>query len=167
MWPRERGYNIQSYSVWLDIFNGILSDLSVEWDGMLIVSSDINVDLLRPEKSDARKYKEILDSLNLEQLVTKRTRTTYLSATLNDHIITNMTQQVTHADLLPASLTSDHDASYICVNVRVPRFLPRFKMISKDRYFNKDVFIKDFNELPLNIFYAFHEPDSQGDIPLQ
>ena len=159
-----RSEAILSYSAWLDNFNDILSDLSIEWDGMLILSGDINVDLLRPEKSETRKYKEILDSLNLEQLVTKPTRTTHHSATLIDHIITNMKQQVTHTDILPAPLISDHDAPYICVNVRVPRFVPRFKMIRNERYFNKDAFIKDFDELPLNIVYAFDEPDSQVDI---
>ena len=61
-----RSEAILSYSAWLDNFNDILSDLSIEWDGMLILSGDINVDLLRPEKSETRKYKEILDSLNLE-----------------------------------------------------------------------------------------------------
>ena len=159
-----RSEAILSYSAWLDNFNDILSDLSIEWDGMLILSDDINVDLLRPEKSETRKYKEILDSLNLEQLVTKPTRTTHHSATLIDHIITNMKQQVTHTDVLPALLISDHDAPYICVNVRIPRFVPRFKMIRNERYFNKDAFIKDFDELPLNIVYAFDEPDSQVDI---
>ena len=159
-----RSEAILSYSAWLDNFNDILSDLSIEWDGMLILSGDINVDLLRPEKSETRKYKEILDSLNLEQLVTKPTRTTHHSATLIDHIITNMKQQVTHTDVLPAPLISDHDAPYICVNVRVPRFVPRFKMIRNERYFNKDAFIKDFDELPLNIVYAFDKPDSQVDI---
>ena len=158
-----RSEAILSYSAWLDNFNGILSDLSIEWDGILILTGDINVDLLRPEKSEIRKYKEILDSLNLEQLVIKPTRPTHDSATLIDHIITNM-KQVTHTDVLPAPLISDHDAPYICVNVRVPRFVPRFKMIRNERYFNKDAFIKDFDELPLNIVYAFDEPDSQVDI---
>ena len=67
---------------------------------------------------------------------------------------------MTHTDVLPAPLISDHDAPYICINVRVPRF----KMIRNERYFNKDAFIKDFDELPLNIVYAFDEPDSQIDI---
>ena len=63
-------------------FNDLLSDLSVSWDGMLVVTGDINVDLLRLDKPETLKYKDVLDSLNLDQLVTKPTRTATHSATL-------------------------------------------------------------------------------------
>jgi hypothetical protein len=46
-----------------------------------------------------------------------------------------MKQQVTHCDVLPTPLISDHDAPYICLNVRVPWFVPRFKMIRNERCF--------------------------------
>ena len=62
-----------------------------------------------------------------------------------------------------APLITDHAAPYICVNARVPGFVPRFKIISNERYFNKDAFIKDFDQLPLSIVFAFNEPDSQVD----
>jgi hypothetical protein len=102
--------------------------------------------------------------MNLEQLVTKPTRTTLHSATLIDHIITNMKQQVTHCDVLPTPLISDHDAPYICLNVRVPRFIPRFKMIMNERCFNADAFIKSFDVLPLSLVYAVDDPDTQVNI---
>ena len=119
-----RSDTILSYSTWLDNFNDLLSDILIGWDGMLILTGDINIDLLRPDKTEIKKYNDVLDSLNLDQLVTKTTRITPHSTTLIDHIITNMKQQVTHCDVLPAPLISDHDAPYICANVRVPRFLP-------------------------------------------
>jgi hypothetical protein len=100
---------------------------------MLAVTGDFNVDLLRPDKADTKKYNDVLESMNLDQLVTKPTRTTPHSATLIDHIITNMKQQVSHCDVLPSPFISDHDAAYFCLNVRVPRFVPRFKMIRNER----------------------------------
>ena len=96
--------------------------------------------------------------------MTKPTRTTHHSATLINHIVTNRKQQVTHTNVLPASLISDNDAPYICVNVGVQRLVPRFKMIRNERYFNKDAFIKDFDELLLSTVFAFNEPDAQIDI---
>ena len=91
---------------------------------MLILTGNINIDLLRPDKTETKKYNDVLDSLNSDQLVTKPTHITPYSATLIDHIITNMKQQVTYCDVLPAPLISDHDIPYICVNAQVPRFLP-------------------------------------------
>ncbi|CAB4006181.1 Hypothetical predicted protein [Paramuricea clavata] len=152
---------ILPYTTWLEYFNDLLSDLSIQWDGMLAVTGDFNVDLLRPDKADTKKYNDVLESMNLDQLVTKPTRTTPHSATLIDHVITNMKQQVSHCDVLPSPFISDHDAPYFCLNVRVPRFVPRFKMIRNERNFNIDSFTKSFNEIPLSLVYAVDDPDSQ------
>ena len=43
----------------------------------------------------------------------KATRTTKSSQTLVDHVITNLPRRVTHTDVLPCTLVSDHDASYV------------------------------------------------------
>ena len=74
----------------LGLFESLLSDLSVAWDGMLLVTGDINLDLFCPNKPPVRKYLDILSTLNLTQHVTKATRTTLHSETLIDYIITNM-----------------------------------------------------------------------------
>ena len=75
-----------------------------------------------------------------------------------------MKQQVSHCDVLPSPFIGDHDAPYFCLNVRVPRFVPRFKMIRNERNFNKDSFTKSFNELPLSLVYAVDDPDSQVNL---
>ena len=43
----------------------------------------------------------------------KAARTTKSSPTLVDHVITNLPRRVTHTDVLPCTLVSDHDASYV------------------------------------------------------
>ena len=46
----------------------------------------------------------------------KAARTTKSSQTLVDHVITNLPRPVTHTDVLPCTLVSDHDASYVFFN---------------------------------------------------
>ena len=43
----------------------------------------------------------------------KAARTTKSSPTLVDHVITNLPRRVTHTDVLPCTLVSDHDAPYV------------------------------------------------------
>ena len=151
-------------SDWLELFESLLSDLSVAWDGMLAVTGDINLDLFCPTKPRVRKYLDILDSLNLTQHVTKATRTTLHSETLIDHIITNMPQRVTHTDVIPCPHISDYDAPYICLNVRVTRFMPRYKYIRDERNLDLDAFKQEFEQLPLSLVYSTNDPEMQLDL---
>ena len=80
---------------------------------MLLLAGDISLDMFRPEMSEVKRYNELLDSLNLEQMVTKATRITKTSKTLIDHIITNTPKQITYTEVLPCLLVSDHDALYV------------------------------------------------------
>ena len=74
----------------LQDFEELLSDLAISWNGMLLITGDFNIDLLKTHKPSTRRYIELLQSFNLDQMVTKATRTTNTSATLIDHIITNL-----------------------------------------------------------------------------
>lgn len=102
-----RSETLLSYSNWLDNFESLLSELTLSWDGLLLLTGDFNVDLLRQDKPTTKKYQDVLAALSLQQLVSKSTRTTLHSTTLIDHIITNSAQQVTHTDVLPCPLISD------------------------------------------------------------
>ena len=68
---------------------------------------------------------------------------------------------MTNTGIIPCSIVSDHDAIYACVNVRLPRFQPRYKFIRDIRNFNKDVFKEDFSTLPLSVIYYSDDPDEQ------
>lgn len=103
----------RSFLNWLQDFEELLSDLTVSWDGMLLIPGDVAIDLFKLDKPNTRKYNKLLQSLNLKQMVTKTTRTTKSSATLIDHFITNLPKSVTYTDVLPCPLVSDHDAPYI------------------------------------------------------
>ena len=87
----------------------LLSELVASWHGMLILAGDVNIDMIKQQTSDVKRYSEILESLNLKQVVAKATRTTKSSKTLVDDVITNLPKRVTNTDVLPRTL--DHDAS--------------------------------------------------------
>ena len=150
-----------SPSDWLHSLENLLGYLTVCWDGMLMLTGDINIDVLRPSDHLAQRYQGILDMFELTQIVKRPTRTTRTSKTLIDHFITNHQQKVNNTGIIPCSIVSDHDAIYACVNVRLPRFQPRYKFIRDIRNFNKDVFKEDFSTLPLSVIYYSDDPDEQ------
>ena len=150
-----------SPSDWLNSLENLLGYLTVCWDGMLMLTGDINIDVLRPSDHLAQRYQGILDMFELTQIVKRPTRTTKTSKTLIDHFITNHQQKVTNTGIIPCSIVSDHGAIYACVNVRLPRFQPCYKFIRDIRNFNKDVIKEDFSTLPLSVIYYSDDPDEQ------
>ena len=146
---------------WLELFECLVTDLVSSWDGMLALTGDLNVDLLRPNAPDAVRFLELLDAVNLKQIVTKATHITRRSETLLDHIITNLPRQVIHTNVIRGLMISDHDAPYACLNVRVNRFVPRYKYIRHEKNFDQNAFTRDFAELPLSVIYSSDDPDEQ------
>ena len=152
------------FSDWLQCFEALLSDVTVSWDGMLLVTGDFNIDLLKHDKPTTKQYTDLLQSLNLHQLVSKPTRTTKSTATFIDHIVVNIPKRATYTDVLPCPLISDHDAPYVTINVRISRYAPRHKFLRNERGFCEADFIEDFSFLPFEIIYAFDDPDDQVNI---
>ena len=79
----------------LDSLESLLGHLTVSWDGMLILTSDVNIDMLSPLRYLTKRYQTILEVLELAQVVTHPTRITKTTKTLIDHLITNYPQKVT------------------------------------------------------------------------
>ena len=129
----------------------------------MILTGDVNINMLRPDKSDVKHYIEVLDSLNMKprQVVTKATRTTKSTMTLIDHVVTNLPKCVTYTEVLPCPLVSDHDAPYITVNARVMRLAPRYKFIRNEKHFSEAAFVEDFSQLPLEVVYALEDSNDQ------
>ena len=88
------------------------------WDGMLMLTGDINIGMLHPSDHLTKRYQGILDMFELAQIVKRPTRVTRTSKTLIDHFITNHPQKVINTGIIPCTIVSDHDAIYACVNVR-------------------------------------------------
>ena len=73
---------------WLDQFETVIAEICTKWSGIIILTGDMNIDLIGQEKESTKRYKELLSSYNLFQHVTKATRPK--TQTLIDHVITNM-----------------------------------------------------------------------------
>ncbi len=81
-----------------------------------------------------------------------------------DHIISNSPTHISHTDVLPCPLVSDHDAVYACINIKVTRFETRYKYIRCEKNFNELNFVKDFKTLPFSVIYGVADPDEKLDI---
>ena len=126
----------------------ILAHINNSWDGMLILTGDMNIDLLNPVCANTRQYNELLEVFHLEQMVQEPTRVSKHSSTLIDHIVTNCPSRITHTGIIPCSVVSDHDGIFACVNVRVERFKPRYKFIRHMRILMKRPLLMIWKTLP-------------------
>ena len=156
-----RSEKILPTQIWLEEFENILANISAQWDGLLLITGDTNLDLMNLDSTLTKQYIDILNMNNLQQMVTKPTRVTATSQTLIDHFITSCPNRITHTDVLPCPLVSDHSAPYVCVNARVTRFLPRYKYIRNERNYNEVSFVEDVKNIPINIVYGVDDPDEK------
>ena len=67
--------------------------MTTKWDGFIIITGDINIDLIRKQKESTKYYKNILRSFNLHQHITKPTRK---GKSLIDHICSNVPNKLMH-----------------------------------------------------------------------
>ena len=123
-------------SYWLESFEELLSHITSTLDGMVVLTGDINFDLIGRPDSLVTRYSNTLDMFGLEQTVTKPTRVTRTSRTLIDHINTNYPMRISATYVIPTSIVSDHDAPFSCINVRVNRYQPRYKYIRNMKIFD-------------------------------
>ncbi len=111
---------------------------------MLILAGDLNIDLLKQDHI-SKKYNEVLNTFKLTQLIKEPTRK---GKPLIDYIATNIPKKIVTTGVLLCPEISDHDAAYIIVNIRVPRFVPRFKYIRNEKNLDIESFVTDFSQLP-------------------
>ena len=107
--------------------------MSTKWDGVIIITSDINIDLVGEQKESKKRYKNILHSFNLHQHITKPTTK---GKPLIDHICSNVLNKLTHNDVICTDETSDHDTPFVILNIKNERYKPRYKYIRDERKVN-------------------------------
>ena len=113
-------------SYWLGCFEDLLSHTTSTWDGMVVLTGDINFDLIGRPDSLLTRYSNTSDMFGLEQIVTKPTRVTRTSRTLVDHIIINDPMHISATDVIPTNIASEHDTPFACINACVNRYQPRY-----------------------------------------
>lgn len=82
---------------------------------------------------------------------------------LIDHVVTNSSCKIKTCDVLPTPEISDHDAVFVCLNNRVARFEPRFKIIRDMKNFDLQTYVQDAAKLPYNLVYATDSADDSLD----
>ena len=149
-----------SKELWLNHLEHLISNIMIKWDGVMILAGNMNIDLLK-QTQVADKYMRILATFKLTQVIREPTRQ---GKTLIDHIATNIPKKVVASGVLPCPEISDHDAPYIIANIRVNRFVPRYKYIRNEKSLNVKNFTLDFSRLPFNLVYAVSEPNDKLEI---
>ena len=91
----------------------------------------------------------------MNQHVKKPTRKTAIL----DHIITNFIAKVKNVNVIPCPEVSDHDAPSITLSTKFAPFEPRYKIIRDMKNFRQQDFIDSFATLPLELVYAFNDPN--------
>ncbi len=84
---------------------------------------------------------------------------TATSKSLINHLVSNYPSRISHTDVLPCPSISDHDAPYATINVRVTKFVPRYRYIRSVRKMNLSAFKQDLSALPLQVIYGVESPD--------
>ena len=144
---------------WIDRLNLILEAGLQNWNGNVVITGDTNINLIN--SSHVKNiYMDTLQSYDLLQHVEKPTRK---GKSLIDHIITHSSCKVSTCHVLPTPEISDHDAIYVCINTRISRYEPRFKIIRDLKNFLLDSYIQDTFILPFNLVYATDSADDGLD----
>ena len=135
---------------WIENFERVIGNATLEWSGNVVITGDFNIDLLSNSQIKD-SYLETLRSFDLTQHVTSPSRK---GVSLIDHISTNSSCKVKFCDVLPTPEISDHDAVFACINTRVARFEPRYKIIRDMRNFDLLAYVADTATAPFNLVYA-------------
>ena len=124
-----------------------------------MIAGDMNIDLLSPD-TNCRNYQGLLKQFNLTQVIKGLTRISKTSASLIDHILISDSELVKCTDILPCH-NSDHDGPYVLLNVRLPKYEPRYKLIRNEKSFDQESFVKDVICLPFSVVYGVSDPDEK------
>ena len=115
---------IDQFEQFIDLFTNLCNNITLS--GSVYLLGDINLDLLKYQNCEqVTTYVDILYSHGLLQIVTKPTRCTYSSATLIDHIITNVCLQELHMSILLSDI-SNHFIVFHSINTIPTKQSPKF-----------------------------------------
>ena len=156
-----RSPNLHPTNEWLDKFDNLLVYVKSNFDYPILITGDININLYNTDNPAVKSYTDILAQHNLSQIIEKPTRTTRNTSTLIDHIIVSHPEMVKHKDVLPCPYVSDHDGPYVIMNVRFPKYEPRFKYIRDEKTLDMNDFLEDVKNLPFSIIYAMDDVDDK------
>lgn len=113
----------------------------------LMITGDLNCNLLEPSCSEAIALLDFCKSINLTQLIKEPTRVTETSSTLLDVIITSNTNLVESSGVLPCHI-SDHYLVHATLKLKIPKPPPSFVKIRSFRHYDGQQFVADLERIP-------------------
>ena len=66
-----------------------------------------------------------------------------------------------HEDIIYCDEISDHDAAYAVINIKKSSFEKRYKWTRNFKNLEIEAYNHDFSQLPINLIYAFDDPEEQ------
>ena len=91
----------------------------------IIVTADLNCDMLKPRPPEAVALQNLRDSVNLTQLIKEPTRVTETSSTLIDVIMTSSIDLVERSGVLKSHV-SDHYLVYALLKLKISKPPPSY-----------------------------------------
>ena len=114
------------------------------------ITGDINIDFFRYNTDNqTSEYLDMLLDLGYLPIITKPTRITDHSATLIDHIYTNVPQKVVKSGIILAGIT-DHLPIFCTADNKLPIRYEERKYFRHFSRFEDELFINDLNNLNFN-----------------
>ena len=118
-------------------------------DKEVFILGDININFLNYDRDNQTSdYLDMLLDLGYMPLITKATRITDHTATLIDHIYTNVPQKITKAGICLADIT-DHFPVYCTVRNRLP-LRHKTKYFRDFSHFDQHLFLSDLENIDFN-----------------
>lgn len=118
-----------------------------EFTGNIIIMGDINYDY-NLSTFYIQKYKDLIYKNGLRQIVDQPTRVTDHSATIIDHVITNVNKNNINLKVLPTPRISDHYILYISID----DFHTEKKLSHNENNFNKIIKCRNYKKYDKNLF---------------
>lgn len=140
-----------------------LSSMLPEYDEIFCLG-DFNIDMMRPDSPDYKRMGTMFESLGLTQTIKSPTRSTLTSATLIDLIITSCDDSIIKdSEVVPVDHISDHDLTYIAMNITNPEGNPVFKSIRDFKNFYEELFYEHLQSIHFEAIFGMDCINDKAD----
>ena len=115
----------------------------------IIVTADLNCDMLKPRSLEAVALQDLCDSVNLTQLIKELTRVTETLSTLIEVIMTSSNALVERSGVLKSHI-SDHYLVYALLKLKISKPPPSYVKVRSYKNYDSQCFVSDLERVPWN-----------------
>ena len=126
----------------------------------VIITGDLNLDRLRPDKREGKMLMDLEDAYDLTCFIDKPTRVTPTTETLIDVLLTNKPETFVSSGILNPGL-SDHALIYGIMDMRVKHCSNRIVSMRNYTALNEESFKEDLENAPWQVMENFDSIDDK------